>query len=87
MGKVEAFEIAGLDCWFISHDHLPAHFHVRRPGEWEARVFFLLCTQDNLVLEAKWGTEPSKRQRRAILKAILATRDVLLREWEEKVCR
>lgn len=38
MGRVQAFSIPGLDCWFPSLDHDPPHFHVRRPGEWEIRV-------------------------------------------------
>lgn len=87
MGQVDAFEISGLDCWFNSHDHLPAHFHARRPGEWEVRVFFLLCTTDDLAFEVKWGGDPSKKYRRAILKAVLESREALLLEWEKKVCQ
>ena len=47
MGKVESFNLDGLDLFFNSHDHLPPHFHVRKPGQGEIRVFFLLCNQEN----------------------------------------
>ncbi|NCR39243.1 MAG: DUF4160 domain-containing protein [Microcystis aeruginosa W13-11] len=49
MGKVESFNLDGLDLFFNSHDHLPPHFHVRKPGQWEIRVFFLLCNQENVL--------------------------------------
>lgn len=87
MGKLECFSVDGLDCWFNSHDHLPPHFHARRPGEWEIRVFFLLCTEKNLQHEIKWGAEPSKKYRNAILDAVSSHRAELLTEFEEKVCR
>ena len=58
MGRVDAFAIGGLDLWFNSHDHGPPHFHVRRPGEWEIRVYFLDCTEEVLVFDQKWGREP-----------------------------
>lgn len=87
MGKLDSFAITGLDCWFNSHDHLPHHFHARKPGEWEIRVFFLLCSETKLNYEVKWGDEPSKRYRREILDAVLSARVALLEEWEAKVCR
>ena len=42
MPNVECFQIGGCRCWFYSDDHRPAHFHASSPGEWEARVYFLL---------------------------------------------
>ena len=39
MPRLEAFSIPGLDLFFNSLDHLPPHFHARRRGEWEIRVY------------------------------------------------
>lgn len=41
MARVRAFEIDGLVLWFFSYDHDPPHFHAKRAGEWEVRVYFL----------------------------------------------
>ena len=53
MGKVEAFTLAGLDVWFNSSDHLPEHVHIGRRSAWEIRVYFLLCSDVNLVFDCK----------------------------------
>ena len=88
MGKVEAFVLAGLDLWFNSSDHLPPHIHVKRNGEWEIRVFFLLCTRSHLEYNRKWGRkDPPAATKAAILEAVSAHRAELLREWEQKVCK
>ncbi len=88
MGRVDATEIEGLDLWFNSSDHLPEHVHVKRRGEWEIRVYFLLCTDDDLVFDRKWGRkDPPAKPQAAIRRAIVARRAELLREWEQKVCR
>ena len=88
VGRVDAFSIPGVDLWFNSSDHLPPHFHASRRGEWELRVFFLLCTDDHLEWTLKW-----KAQRRAIPGGTLESlrevavrfRVALLTEWENKV--
>ncbi len=41
MGGIDAFNISGLEIYFRSNDHPPPHFHVRRSGEWEIRVFIV----------------------------------------------
>ena len=41
MAKMECFAIAGTKTWFFSNDHLPPHFHAKRKGRWEVRVYFL----------------------------------------------
>jgi len=51
---VDAFEIDGLDLWFNSSDHLPPHFHARKPGEWEVRVYILVTTAEELAYSFKW---------------------------------
>ena len=55
MGRVESVATEGLELWFNSSDHLPQHFHLKRRGEWEIRVYFLLCTDGDLVFDRKWG--------------------------------
>jgi hypothetical protein len=85
LGQVEAFEIDGLKLWINSSDHLPAHFHAKRRGQWEIRVFFLECTDNNLSFNVKWGRRgPSAADRAAILELVLGHRAVLLQEWELK---
>ncbi len=41
MGELAAFSIEGMKIWFWSKDHNPPHFHVKRDGQYEYRVFFL----------------------------------------------
>ena len=88
MGRVEAFVLEGLKLWINSSDHLPPHFHASRRGQWEIRVFFLECTDTNLVFNVKWGRQgPSATDRSAILGPVLEHRVKLLQEWEQKVCK
>jgi hypothetical protein len=88
VGRVEAFSIAGLDLWFPSSDHLPPHFHARRPGEWEVRVFFLLCTGTHLEVSVRWRDRKrsiGRQHLEALRGAAVQFRDQLLQEWEVKV--
>lgn len=86
MGKVDAFEVEGIEVWFNSVDHPPPHFHARRRGEWEIRVLFLLCTKRDLRFTKKWGRkDPTANHRDAILEKVLVHRTALLLEWEKKV--
>ena len=87
LGKVESFAIGGLDLWFNSHDHGPPHFHVRRPGEWEIRVYFLSGTENALDFDMKWGREPSRTYIRTFTHHVVTKRAALLEEWEQEVCR
>jgi hypothetical protein len=96
MPKLEAFSIPGLDLFFNSLDHLPPHFHARRPGEWEVRVYFLQCGEA-LAYDVKWAdksrSRKGRRRRRkppgaygqALLEQVTIHRAALLREWETKV--
>jgi hypothetical protein len=87
VGKVDAVVLEGLDLWFNSSDHLPPHLHARRRGEWEIRVYFLLCTDDELAFDCKWAKKyPSAKVLARIRKAVVECRVELLREWEQKVC-
>ena len=59
MATVTAFQIDGLKIWFWSNDHEPPHFHVKRRGEWEVKVFFLLSPND--MIEVLGDTSPSQK--------------------------
>jgi hypothetical protein len=88
VGKVDAFSLAGVELWFNSSDHLPPHFHASRRGEWEVRVFFLLCTERHLEWSLKWKDRSRSTPQRTL--AELRDRSVkfraeLLAEWEAKV--
>jgi hypothetical protein len=88
MAKLTSFATAGLEMFFISLDHLPPHFHVHKPGEWEIRVFFLECTEDHLSFEVKWPPtfqRPPGKVGKNLLKLVLQHRGALLEEWEIKV--
>ena len=85
---VSAFQISGLKLVFNSADHRPPHFHARKEGKWEIRVFFLLCTERNLCFSVKWPPNakgPTKQERKTLLSETLDHRAELLSEWESKV--
>lgn len=79
MARVTAFEILGLTIWFWSNDHEPAHFHVKRRGEWEVKVYFLIDV--NEMIEVINGKPTSKT-----LKQIITLTDEhrleLLVQWQ-----
>ena len=88
MGKVDAFSVAGVDLWFNSSDHLPPHFHARRAGEWELRVFFLRCTDTHLEASVKWADRKrgiGRKDLEALKTGAFQFREELLKEWEAKV--
>ena len=88
MGKLNCFQMAGVELWFNSSDHEPPHFHARKPDKWEIRVFFTECTRSNLVFNVKFppsGSGPSGRECRELLNLVLQHRDALYTEWEVKV--
>ncbi len=88
MPRLEVFEIEGLVLVFYSNDHDPPHFHVKRRGEWELRIFFLECTEDHLASEevfSKRGCSMGAKHRRTLCRLIDGHRGELLREWERKV--
>ena len=90
MGKVQCFQLAGMDVWFNSSDHEPPHFHVRKPDTWEIRVFFGACKHGKLAFNLKFppsGSGPSGKEQRKILSLVLQHRETLYAEWEAKVDR
>ncbi len=88
MSKLRTFALDGLELFFNSQDHWPPHFHVRKPGCWEIRVFFLSSEPKELDFKMKWPLHksPSSKEQSEILKQVLKHRDALLQEWEQKVC-
>ena len=83
MSNVDCIEIPGLVCWFWSNDHDPPHFHVKRQGDWELKVNFLIGEGD--MFELQWGTSPKAKLLRRIAGAVAANRAALLAEWQAKV--
>jgi hypothetical protein len=84
MATLECFSIPGLKLWFWSNDHNPAHFHAKKEGTWEVRVFFLEASSN--MFEAVWGDKAfSAKDRRALEAMVETCRDKILKEWEEKV--
>lgn len=89
MGKVDSIAIDGLELVFRSHDHLPEHFHAKKKGSWEIRVYIKLCNKEKgLVYDAKWprNIQISSNDEKKILKLVLQNKASLLEEWEQKVC-
>lgn len=93
MGKVAAFEIAGLTLIFRSADHHPPHFHVRKDRDWEIRVYIDTSTEENgLSYDYKFPKNRSSRFRglsayeeKQLLANVIQFRIALLSEWEQKV--
>lgn len=83
MANITAFAIRGLKLWFWSNDHEPPHFHAKRAGEWEVKVYFMLDQSEMVEVEG-WS---KKRPPRKILKELTtqaeANRILLLEQWEE----
>jgi hypothetical protein len=84
MGRVECFELEGIDLRFYSNDHEPSHLHAERPGDWEVRVFFL---EDPVRLEVKWPKDggPDAGDRAPLTSGAASHRPQLLDEWKHKV--
>jgi hypothetical protein len=79
VARVTAFEIPGLTIWFWSNDHEPPHFHVKRRGEWEVKVHFLL--DGNQMIEVLNG-KPAGKTLKQIITLAEAHRLELLEQWQ-----
>ena len=77
MPKVEAFQVAGIEMWFWSHDHDPPHFHAKRGGEWEIKVGIL---DGEIEIVRPPNARIKGSDRKAILKGIKRYRLELLKE-------
>ncbi len=88
MGKIDAFNINGLEIYFRSNDHPPPHFHVRRAGEWEIRVFIVSTSEAHLDYDVVWPKRlkgVTSKTRKELRKSVTQHKAALLEEWEEKV--
>lgn len=84
MGRISCFSIEGIQCWFNSQEHIPPHFHAKKRGEWEFRVYFQKSETE--MLEVKWlAGRISKQDKRSLCNMASTFRAELLKEWEEKV--
>lgn len=67
--------------WFWPNDHKPPHFHAKRSGEWEIRVYFLRVP--NEMVELVWAErEPANQVLRDLVTFAERHRRDLLSEWE-----
>ncbi len=83
-------QLQGLEISFYPNDHEPEHFHVRRQGEWEMKVYFRLCTTKHLEFEEKWklkSTGPSKADKQKLREYVEQHRGHLEHEWTRKACQ
>jgi Domain of unknown function (DUF4160) len=82
MATITAFAVSGLTIWFWSNDHEPPHFHAKRRGEWEVKVFFLLDAPD--MIEVVWRKKrPSKRCLKQLASLAEQHRVALIEQWEQ----
>lgn len=86
MGKVSSFHLEGVDCWFYSHEHRPPHFHARRKGQWQVRVFFLMPKAGMIEQVKGHAGRMTKADRDTLREMAALYREELLGEWEQKVC-
>lgn len=82
MGRLTLFSVDGLDLRFYSSDHEPPHFHARKPGSWEVRIFLLESTYS-----VRWQRTRriSRKENGTLLNLAEKHRADLLREWEANV--
>jgi hypothetical protein len=84
MPQVECIVFDGLEARLYSSDHEPPHFHLKRRGEWELRVYFL--ENERAMFETVWAKKvPAVSVLRGIAKEVSARRHALLLEWTQKV--
>ncbi len=67
-------------------DHLPPHFHAKRKGQWEVRVFFLEGSTGEMF-QVVWlkGKEVPRAGLKLLEENVTARRADILQEWERKV--
>jgi hypothetical protein len=82
MVKVKSFTLFGIECYFPSLDHEPPHFHAKRAGEWNCKVFFLE-SRGKILQVVKGEKRLTKSQRKELLNAVATFRAELMNEWEE----
>lgn len=90
LGRIEEFNLKGLQAFFRSSDHHPPHFHVKKPGMWEIRVYVLTSSKNELDYSFKFPKNNSidltSKEKKAILAFITSNREKILIDWSTKVC-
>ena len=90
MGKIEEFSLKGLQAFFRSSDHHPPHFHVKKAGRWEIRVYILTSSKNGLDYSFKFPKNKSvsltSKEEKAILGFVTSNREKLLLDWSTQVC-
>ncbi|MGL6342214.1 MAG: DUF4160 domain-containing protein [Waterburya sp.] len=90
LGRVEEFSFRGLQAFFRSTDHYPPHFHVKKSGRWEIRVYILTSSKNGLDYSFKFPKNKSvtltSKEEKAILDFVTSNREKLLLDWETQVC-
>ena len=86
MAKLECFTVGGIELWFFSNDHLQPHFHAKRKGQWEIRVYFLESTT-SAMFNVVWlkGKEVPRADMKFLEEMVFTYRVEILEEWEAKV--
>ena len=86
MAKLERFTIPGVELWFFSNDHLPPHFHAKRKGQWEVRVYFLE-SRTSEMFNVVWprGKEIPRSDTKLLEEMVFEYCIDILEEWEAKV--
>ncbi len=83
-------QLEGLLIMFHSNDHEPAHFHCRKNGEWEVRVYIRESREDSLYYQIKWSVKsigPDKNDIDRLYKYVTENKQSLEYEWKNKVCQ
>ena len=90
MGRVGGFNLNGLEAFFRSNDHRPPHFHIKKKGEWEIRVYIITTQKNSFDYSFKFPKNGSKKisskEKKEIIKFVIKNRESLLLSWEEQVC-
>jgi uncharacterized protein DUF4160 len=86
MAKLKCFTISGMELWFFSGDHRPPHFHARRKGQWEIRVYFLESERDEMFDIVRLDRKELPRADMKLLeKMVHEYRAQIFEEWRRKV--
>jgi hypothetical protein len=82
MAKLECFTTLGIELWFFPKDHLPPHFHAKRKGQWEVRVYFLESRTDKMF-DVVWlkGKEVARVDTKLLEEMVTTYRIEIFEEW------
>jgi hypothetical protein len=79
MAQIRAFQVPGIKMWIPSGDHMPPHIHIRKPGEWKAKIRIM----DAVIYDLRPADATIKASDRVrILEGVRNHRIELLEEWE-----